>query len=237
MATHQLQQSWNGGGPSLAASVNKTSDGETNRGPIIVPEGAADVEVSIAFLADALKLFDLVPTGPVTVKTNSDSAPDDTFHVDGNAFMSWFRGSGIPNPFSADVTALFLSDLSVADTDAIHAAVTDNGSPQTISSAITNPLGGARRITATAGGTSGDIKAISVTVNGTDANGAAQSEVLPAFTVDTPGTVTGSLYFETVTSFTTPAHDGTGATTALGVASEEDGDITVQIRSLHDATP
>lgn len=236
MATHQLQHSWNGGGASLPAAVNKTRDGETNR-TVTVPEGTADVEVSIAFLAAALALFDLVPTGPVKVETNSSSAPDDTFYVDGNSFMTWVRGGGIANPFTADVTKLFLSDASVAVTDSIHAAVTDNGSPQTITTAITNPVGGARRITATAGGTSGDIKAISVTVVGTDANGAAQTEVLPVFTVDTPGTVTGTLYFETVTSFTIPAHDGTGATTAIGVASEEDGAITVEIRSLHDATP
>lgn len=234
MATHRIDHSWNGGGASVAASVNYTANGETNR-TVTVPEGTADVEVALPFLFADLKVLEIIPTGAVTVETNSASAADDVLQV--GSFLSWAHDSGIPNPITADVTSLFLSDANAADTDAIHAAVTDNGSPQTITTAITQPLAAPRRITATAGGTSGDIKAIAVTVVGTDENGDAQSEVLPVFTVDTPGTVTSTLYFQTVTSFTIPAHDGTGATTAIGVASETAGDVTVEIRVLHDATP
>lgn len=42
------------------------------------------------------------------------------------------------------------------------------------------------------------------------------TSTLPAFTVDTAGTVTGTKAFRTVTKITIPAHDGTGATTAIG---------------------
>lgn len=104
-----------------------------------------------------------------------------------------------------------------ASAAAVHAAVTDNGAQQSITSGISNPPFPAR-ITATAGGTAGDIKAITVTVAGTAPGGASISEVLPAFTVDTAGIVTGAYVFETVTSITIPAHDGTGATTAIGYA-------------------
>jgi len=104
-------------------------------------------------------------------------------------------------------------------TTGVHAAVTDNGSQQVVTTGITNPPC-ARNVTATAGGTAGDIKAISVVVSGTDINGEAISETLPAFTVDTAGTVTGSKAFATVTSITIPAHDGTGATTAVGFGSK-----------------
>jgi len=103
----------------------------------------------------------------------------------------------------------------VPSTTAIHAAVTDNGTEQTITTSITAP-DVPRVVSATAGGTAGDIKAIQVTVNGTDASGAVITEALPAFTVNTAGTVTGAKAFATVTSFVIPAHDGTGATTALG---------------------
>ncbi len=102
---------------------------------------------------------------------------------------------------------------AVAD---VHAAVTDNGSEQTITTALTNPPE-PRVITATTGGTNTDVKAIQVTVNGTDVNGVAITEDLPAFTVNVNGTVTGSKAFATVTSFVIPAHDGTGATTSLGL--------------------
>ena len=97
----------------------------------------------------------------------------------------------------------------------VHAAVTDNGAQQEITTGITNP-GVPRNITATAGGTAGDIKAITVTIEGTNILDEAISEVLPVFTVDTGGTVVGSKAFKTVTKITIPAHDGTGATTAIG---------------------
>lgn len=100
---------------------------------------------------------------------------------------------------------------------AIHAAVTDDTTEQTITTAITDP-DIPRAVTATAGGTAGDIKAVQVTVTGTNASGAVISEVLPAFTVNTAGTVTGSKAFATVTSIVIPPHDGTGATTSVGSA-------------------
>ncbi|OII61204.1 hypothetical protein BJP40_06670 [Streptomyces sp. CC53] len=107
---------------------------------------------------------------------------------------------------------------ALGTTTAVHAAVTDDGTEQTITTAITNP-DVPRVVTATAGGTAGDIGAIQVTVNGTDIHGNTISEVLPAFTVDTAGTVTGTKAFKTVTSIVIPAHDGTGATTAVGVGA------------------
>ena len=102
-------------------------------------------------------------------------------------------------------------------TGAILAAVTDTGSQQVITTGI-NPLDRGRRITATAGGTGGDIGAIQVVIAGLGAKGEAVTETLPAFTVDTPGTVTGVKVFSKVTQVTIPAHDGTAATTAIGAA-------------------
>lgn len=120
------------------------------------------------------------------------------------------------------VTQGFISKLTiaaasatVASTTGIHAAVTDTGSAQTITTGITQPSV-PRNVTATAGGTAGDIKAIQVIVAGTNYAGTAITETLTAFTVDTAGTVTGAKAFKTITSITIPAHDGTGATTAIG---------------------
>lgn len=97
----------------------------------------------------------------------------------------------------------------------VHAAVTDNGADQTITTGITNPPC-PRNITATAGGTAADVKAVQVIVTGTDYLDAVLTETLPAFTVNTTGIVAGVKAFKTVTSVLIPAHDGTGATTALG---------------------
>lgn len=106
------------------------------------------------------------------------------------------------------------AEAVASSTTGVHAAVTDNGSPQTVTTGFTAPPA-PRNITVTAGGTAGDIKAISVTVNGTR-QGKTISEVIGPFTVDTPGTVAGTKAFSTVTSVVIPAHDGTGATTSVG---------------------
>lgn len=107
------------------------------------------------------------------------------------------------------------ANATVSSTTGIHAAVTDNGAQQVVTTVITQPSV-SRCITATAGGTNTDIKAIQVIIAGTNDAGEAITETLPVFTVDTAGTVIGSKAFKTVTSITIPAHDGTGATTAIG---------------------
>lgn len=130
----------------------------------------------------------------------------------------------IDNPAATDGTGQRIRSVSLGSpaapgTTAVLAAVTDNGAEQTVTAGITSP-DVPRAVTATAGGTAADIKAIQVTVNGTNADGATITEDLPAFTVNTAGTVTGSKAFATVTSVVIPAHDGTAATTAVGTADK-----------------
>lgn len=105
---------------------------------------------------------------------------------------------------------------TAADTDGIHAAITCSATEvTTVTTSITNPSV-PRNITATAGGTATDIKAVQVTITGTNYADEVITEVLPAFTVDTAGTVTGSKAFKTVTSISIPAMDGAGATVTIG---------------------
>lgn len=104
---------------------------------------------------------------------------------------------------------------TAASTTGIHAAVTDNSADQVVTTGFTQPSV-PRNVTATAGGTAGDIKAVQVIVAGTDFNGDAITETLPAFTVNTAGSVAGAKAFKTISSVTIPAHDGNGATTAIG---------------------
>ena len=73
-----------------------------------------------------------------------------------------------------------------------------------------------RNVTCTPGGTSANIKAVKVTVYGTDINGDPQVEELPAFTADTATAVTGSKAFKTIEKISVPAMDGAGVTVDLG---------------------
>ncbi len=110
--------------------------------------------------------------------------------------------------------SLSAAEAAAANTTAVLAAQA-GGSALDITTGLTNPPY-PRNITATAGGTATDIKAIQVTITGTDEAGNTISETLPAFTVDTAGTVSGAKAFKTVTRVQIPAHDGAGATTAIG---------------------
>lgn len=94
----------------------------------------------------------------------------------------------------------------------LHAPVTDTGSQQIITANI-KTLDTPSIITATAAGAGSVVKAIQVSVEGTDTADAFQSETLPVFTENTPGVVKGSLIFKTITKVTIPAHDGGGALT------------------------
>jgi len=132
----------------------------------------------------------------------------------GQVMQTGIEGVTVDRAFDAHFQ-ISAANATAADTDGIHTAVTDTGAQQVISTGITQPSV-PRNITATAGGTAADIKAVQVIIAGTNYADEAITETLPAFTADTAGTVTGSKAFKTVTSITIPAHDGTGATTAIG---------------------
>lgn len=148
------------------------------------------------------------PTGARVVNT-----------LTGDVYRNISSTSNAPNWVPQGAISVSLGSPALGTTTAVHAAVTDNGAEQTVTTAITNPAV-CRNITATAGGTATDIKAIQVTVYGTNIDGELISETLPAFTLDTAGTVVGSKAFKTVTKIVIPAHDGTGATTAIGTGAK-----------------
>ncbi len=109
--------------------------------------------------------------------------------------------------------------IATGETGAVNFTGGVTAASDILTTGITNPSV-PRNITATAGGTTGDIKAVQVIVEGTNYNGDVITETLPAFTADTAGTVTGNKAFKTVTKITIPPHDGTGATTAIGFGSK-----------------
>lgn len=109
----------------------------------------------------------------------------------------------------------------VADNDGVMLALTDDGAEAVVAAGTDiNTLDAPRNITGTTAGTATDIKAVQVTIDGEDMEGNVIQEVLPIFTVNTATTVVGSKIFAKVTQITIPAHDGTGATTAIGTGSK-----------------
>ncbi|WP_195376943.1 hypothetical protein [Anaerotruncus rubiinfantis] len=85
-----------------------------------------------------------------------------------------------------------------------------------------NEMPSARTLKATVAGTAGNVKAVSITIEGEDIGGNPITEVLPTFTEDTTGSVTGAKAFKKITKATCPKMDGAvtidiGWTEALGV--------------------
>ena len=107
------------------------------------------------------------------------------------------------------------ANATVASTTGILAAFATSTAATVKTTGFTQPSV-ARNVTLTAGGTAGDIKAVQGIVEGTNDNDEVITETLPAFTVDTAGSVTGTKAFKTFTKVTIPAMDGEGATVSVG---------------------
>jgi hypothetical protein len=107
-----------------------------------------------------------------------------------------------------------LGSPAAASATAVLAAT----APGTITTGITNP-DVPRNLTVTPVGTAGNVLAVSVVVAGTDTNGNALTETMPAFTAGATTAKAGSKAFRTVTSITIPAA-GTGITVSVGTGTK-----------------
>ena len=97
-------------------------------------------------------------------------------------------------------------------------AATASVTSSNVTTGITSP-DVPRNVTATPGGTTANVTAVSVVVTGTDIEGQVLTETLPAFTAASSSAVTGSKAFATVTSIAIPAV-GSATTVAIGLGSK-----------------
>jgi len=103
-----------------------------------------------------------------------------------------------------------------ATTATVKALTATSGSTvTTITTGITNPAV-PKNLTVTAAGVDADVKAVQVTITGTNYAGEVITEAMPVFTVNTLGTVVGNKAFKTITSISVPAMDGNGVTISVG---------------------
>jgi len=131
-------------------------------------------------------------------------------------------GAGI----SGGTEHLSLLAVALGAIAALMAALASNGSYRKIynkASLWSNAT--AKRLTATITGVAGDVAANQVTIIGTNAAGAPLTEVLPAFTLNTLGSVTSVGFFKTVTEVRIPAHDGVGVSVSIGVLGSSASDV------------
>lgn len=91
-----------------------------------IPDESSDLAVVFNLDVSATKIFVMVSDQNLTVKTNSDSAPQETINLAANSPLLWIAGEdGFASPFANDVTALYVSNASGAAANLIIQALTD----------------------------------------------------------------------------------------------------------------
>ena len=137
----------------------------------------------------------------------------------GQTIQTTVPGLATDRGFIAHVQYSALQAL-LAVQDAIHATfATSDVAVTTVTTNITNPTC-PKNVTVTAGGVAADVKAVSVTITGTNDLDEVITEVMPAFTVNALSTEIGTKAFKTITSIAVPAMDGVGVTIDVGIGEK-----------------
>lgn len=112
--THTITQSITqpGGAAGLSAANAYTGDGKSSR-EIPVPEDSTDLEVAVAIDFSQLVNIFMLSDVDMTVETNSATVPDDTITLSAGVPLIWNADAPNSNPFTADVTAFFLTTGAV----------------------------------------------------------------------------------------------------------------------------
>lgn len=101
-----------------------SADGSDSR-EITIAIGASDYEVVIAIDFSELKSLFIAADQDLTLETNSGAVPDDTISLKADAPMVWNEDSYFSNPFTADVTSIFVTNASGVATTLIIEVVQD----------------------------------------------------------------------------------------------------------------
>ena len=102
-----------------AATIQKSITA-TGGGVALVSETIAgeETDLEIAFDLDksATTMFVMTATGPLTIKTNSSSEPQETITIAADGIIPWAEGEdGFTSPFADDVTKLFVTNAELTD--------------------------------------------------------------------------------------------------------------------------
>ncbi len=125
--THKLTKGYNTDMGTLTA-VAQTFTGNAQSGLFVdVPAGATNqVEILSVNRAKVISLCLATSKAPVTIKTNSSSAPQDTINIVSPSYpamIEWDSSqTSVANPFSGDVTSVYLTNSSATLTT-IHIEV------------------------------------------------------------------------------------------------------------------
>jgi hypothetical protein len=116
--THTIAQTYRNDAGSISAVTTVTVGPAEVNLDISVPASTTNAEHDIVFTFASVLACDLYASGALTVKTNSTSAPDDTFTLaalQAKTYASGTGGSGSAvgtNLFTANVTKFYVTNAS-----------------------------------------------------------------------------------------------------------------------------
>ena len=109
--THKITRRYETEGELIEQTKVITADGEDNRDPVI-PDSTTDQLVNMTIDISQLKSIYISTDNTVTLETNNATTPIDTLTITPDQPVDWQVGDVHSNPFSADVTAIYLTNNS-----------------------------------------------------------------------------------------------------------------------------
>jgi hypothetical protein len=110
---------------TITITVRTTDSGTVSKQFTVTDEGSENASITVAdsataeiqanFTLAALEMFYLNVTGAAVIETNSATEADDSFTLVANKPMFWYRESGVPHPFTATVTSIFVTNSTEAE--------------------------------------------------------------------------------------------------------------------------
>ena len=112
--SHRLSQSLVISG-STRSLTNEYSASKLIRIEDAVVEATVDQLVQVAFTIATMVSCYIYSTQNMTLKTNSSGTPQETINLKANVPLIWNTDSYGSNPFSGDITAMYVSNSSGTD--------------------------------------------------------------------------------------------------------------------------
>jgi len=109
--THTLTLKWTDGVNSIQDVVSKTGSGKQGIAEAIA-DSETDYEIAFALDISEIEAIYIVCDQDVTLETNSGSEADDTLALVADEPVLYWDGGPIANPFTENITAIFITNAS-----------------------------------------------------------------------------------------------------------------------------
>lgn len=106
--THTLARTWLGEGRSIESPTTYTADAQESLN-LTVPADSTDLLVALQLDVSQIRAIYFVSDKTLTLKTNSDSAPDETINLVAGVPYMWAFGDYLVNLLATDITAIYLT--------------------------------------------------------------------------------------------------------------------------------